>query len=120
MTHFVCSGGCLTVQLQRGMCPVPTCVRYRNPLSFCDCTDGTHGDWLFRNHPDPEKAKAAAKVKLAKLPSEFQKLMAPKVDAPPEPQIEPKPEPKPTAETKDVPDQTSKIAKLTKIVNRKS
>ena len=74
MNHYVCSGGCLTVQLEKGMCPVNTCVRYRNPLSLCDCPDGTHGDWLFRNHPDPEKAKKAAKAKLAKLPEEFDKL----------------------------------------------
>lgn len=75
MNHYVCSGGCLTVQIEKGMCPEKTCIRFRNPLSLCDCTDGTHGDWLFRNHPEPEKAKKAAKSRLSKLPEEFEKLM---------------------------------------------
>ena len=67
MIHYVCSGGCLTVQYQTGLCPVPGCYRYRNPLSQCDCTDGRHGDWLFRNHPEPTKARAAARYRLTKL-----------------------------------------------------
>ncbi|OGV96941.1 hypothetical protein A2W24_02335 [Microgenomates group bacterium RBG_16_45_19] len=78
MLHYVCSGGCLTVQLKPGFCLVDGCHRNRNPLSLCDCLNGTHNEWLFRNHPDPENARAAAKSQLKKLPEKFQALTKPK------------------------------------------
>ena len=78
MIHYVCSGGCLTIQKEAGLCLVSTCYRYRNPLSLCTCRDDQHGDWLFRNHPNPVKARAAAKRKLQKLSQEFKALVTPK------------------------------------------
>jgi len=47
--HYVCTGGCKTVSLTPGKCQVAGCPRVRNPLTECRCTDGKHGDLLFKN-----------------------------------------------------------------------
>lgn len=47
--HYVCTGGCLTVSDKPGKCRVPTCPRVRNSLTECRCTDGKHGDLLYKN-----------------------------------------------------------------------
>jgi len=73
MLHYVCTGGCLTVQDSKGFCQATTCCRFRNPLTPCDCTDGYHGNWLFRNHPEPEKARSAAQAEVKKKAVAFRK-----------------------------------------------
>ncbi len=47
--HYVCTGGCLYVSDKPGKCPNPGCPRARNPLTLCNCTDGKHGDLLYKN-----------------------------------------------------------------------
>ena len=75
-SHYVCTGGCLTVKYAPGNCMTRGCVRHRNPLTECNCRNSKHGDLPYRNHPDRDRilAEAKAAAKAAKL--------AKKVDAP--------------------------------------
>ena len=50
-SHYVCTGGCLTVRYAPGKCITPGCPRHRNPLTECNCDDDQHGDLLHKNDP---------------------------------------------------------------------
>lgn len=50
-THYVCSGGCKFISNDYGRCMSIGCVRARNPLSECKCTDNKHLPWITYNVP---------------------------------------------------------------------
>jgi hypothetical protein len=43
-THYICIGGCGLVSNEPMKCNILGCPRNRNPLSECQCEDGTHAD----------------------------------------------------------------------------
>jgi hypothetical protein len=49
--HYVCSGGCGQVSLELINCSTHGCIRHRNPLTLCPCTDGKHTDVSTLNVP---------------------------------------------------------------------
>jgi hypothetical protein len=61
-SHYVCTGGCLTVQYSPGKCRIKTCARFRNPLTECRCRNGKHGDLLYKNHPDRDNILKSLKT----------------------------------------------------------
>lgn len=42
MKHYICTGGCEGVSGQSGTCQAQSCLKYGQPLTECDCTDGKH------------------------------------------------------------------------------
>jgi hypothetical protein len=72
-THYVCTGGCLTVRYSPNKCLTPGCPRHRNPLTECNCEDDAHGDLPHRNDPSykkiptPPQKLAAKTVKTKKV-----------------------------------------------------
>jgi hypothetical protein len=61
-SHYVCTGGCLTVKYAPGKCLIRGCPRHRNPLTECKCRNNKHGDLLHKNDPNyiapPKKTRA--------------------------------------------------------------
>lgn len=49
--HYVCSGGCKFVSNEPGKCMSSGCMRARNPLSECKCTNNKHEPWISYNVP---------------------------------------------------------------------
>lgn len=48
MLHYICNGGCKTLSMQEGECPVDTCPKFGEPLIQCTCIDGMHYGKLNR------------------------------------------------------------------------
>lgn len=40
--HYICTGGCEGVSEKPGVCRTEGCEKEVEPLTPCDCTDGTH------------------------------------------------------------------------------
>ena len=55
--HYVCTGGCGLEAEDLKKCNSPGCIRNRNPLTECFCTDEKHGDLPEINVPKHLKGK---------------------------------------------------------------
>lgn len=42
MTHYICTGQCNGVADTEGTCQAQTCDKYNEPLTACECENGTH------------------------------------------------------------------------------
>ena len=49
--HYVCTGGCGMETQERVTCNSRGCVRFRNPLTECNCNNNKHGDLPTKNVP---------------------------------------------------------------------
>lgn len=43
MAHYICTGSCLGVSEEEGICLADGCEQQYEMLSECDCSDGKHG-----------------------------------------------------------------------------
>jgi hypothetical protein len=50
MTHYICTGGCGGVSEYEGVCEAQFCSKENQPLTKCDCPDGSHQ--MDENHED--------------------------------------------------------------------
>ena len=59
MAHYVCTGGCQGSSDDRGVCNIQSCLRHKEPLAVCNCTDGMHKEAYEAAHPESQEQPQA-------------------------------------------------------------